>query len=73
MIQSKNNLYIITEFCEGKDVAKILRKKTITDSRRNRRISTYLGYSFMLKRELKTAGIHRGLFNWLTTSDPHTI
>lgn len=27
VIQSKNNLYIITEFCEGKDLAKIIRKK----------------------------------------------
>lgn len=29
VIKSKNNLYIITEFCEGNDVAKILRKKKL--------------------------------------------
>lgn len=29
VIKSKNNLYIITEFCEGSDLAKILRKKKI--------------------------------------------
>ena len=27
VFKTKNNLYIITEFCEGKDVAKLLRKK----------------------------------------------
>jgi serine/threonine protein kinase len=27
VFKTKNNLYIITEFCEGKDMAKILRKK----------------------------------------------
>ena len=27
VIQTKNNLYIITEFCEGKDVGKLLRNK----------------------------------------------
>lgn len=27
VFKTKNNLYIITEFCEGKDLAKILRKK----------------------------------------------
>ena len=27
VIKTKNNLYIITEFCEGKDVGKVLRKK----------------------------------------------
>lgn len=26
VFQTKNNLYIVTEFCEGKDMAKILRK-----------------------------------------------
>ncbi len=29
VFKTKNNLYIITEFCEGKDVAKLLRKKKI--------------------------------------------
>jgi len=29
VIKSKNNLYIITEFCEGNDIAKILRKKKL--------------------------------------------
>lgn len=29
VFKTKNNLYIITEFCEGKDMAKILRKKKI--------------------------------------------
>ena len=27
VFKTKNNLYLITEFCEGKDVAKLLRKK----------------------------------------------
>lgn len=27
VFKTKNNLYIITEFCEGKDIAKVLRKK----------------------------------------------
>lgn len=27
VFKTKNNLYIITEFCEGKDIAKLLRKK----------------------------------------------
>ena len=27
VFKTKNNLYIITEFCEGKDMAKLLRKK----------------------------------------------
>ena len=32
MIQTKNNLYIITELCEGKDVGKLLRiKKNFTE------------------------------------------
>ena len=29
VFKTKNNLYIITEFCEGKDVAKLLRKKKV--------------------------------------------
>lgn len=33
VIVTSNNLYIVTEFCEGKDVGKILRqKKTLSES-----------------------------------------
>lgn len=56
---TSNHLYIITEFCEGKDVAKILRqKKTLTESQAQSIMKQLIiGY-----RELYSLGIiHRDL------------
>ena len=59
VIQSKNNMYIITEFCEGNDLAKILRKKKRLSEKEAQSIMKQLlnGY-----KELYSLGIiHRDL------------
>jgi serine/threonine-protein kinase ULK/ATG1 len=59
VIRTKNNLYIITEFCEGKDVGKLLRQKKVLSESEAQSIVRQIinGY-----RELYLHGIiHRDL------------
>jgi len=54
-----NNLYIVTEFCEGKDMGKILRQKKLLSEQQAQTVmkQTILGY-----RDLYGLGlIHRDL------------
>ncbi len=56
---TSNNLYIVTEFCEGKDMAKILRQKKLLSEQQAQSVmrQMILGY-----RELYSMGfIHRDL------------
>lgn len=59
MIRSKNNLYIVTEFCEGKDIGKLLRNRKILPESEAQSILKQVinGY-----KELNSIGIiHRDL------------
>jgi serine/threonine protein kinase len=59
VIKTKNNLYIITEYCEGSDLAKILRKKKIFSEVDAQSIMKQLlqGYKELFRLKL----IHRDL------------
>lgn len=59
VFKTKNNLYIITEFCEGKDIAKVLRKKKVFSEVEAQSILRQLMNAY---RELYELGIvHRDL------------
>jgi serine/threonine protein kinase len=59
IIRTVNNLYIITEFCEGKDLAKVLREK---ESFSEREAQSAMRQMIAGYHELYTMGyIHRDL------------
>jgi serine/threonine protein kinase len=59
VIKSKNNMYIVTEFCEGGDVAKLLRKKKLFNEAEAQSIMKQLlrGYRELYNLKL----VHRDL------------